>query len=156
MGEYFNVKRVMDGVYHISDPINDPATVCRTLVVGTEKALLFDTGYGIGDLRKLIASITNLPIIVVNSHGHIDHVSGNYQFSEVYIHPEDIPIQKKYMIREVKDYVVGYFKQRNLIFPENFGKEDYVNNEDKAVLIPLEEGKVFDLGGREHINRYLH
>lgn len=53
MKEYFNVKKVKDGVYHISDPINGSAMVCSTLILGNEKALLFDTGYGIGNLEQL-------------------------------------------------------------------------------------------------------
>ncbi|WP_053957191.1 MBL fold metallo-hydrolase [Inediibacterium massiliense] len=149
MKQYFDIKKVMDGIYHINDPINDSATVYSTLIVGNEKALLLDTGYGIGNLKQLVNSITNLPILVVNSHGHIDHVSGNYQFNEVYIHKEDIQVKKKYLIADVKNYIIEYFKQQNLIFPEFFLKEEYVNRNDNAVLIPVEEGYVFDLGGRE-------
>jgi len=43
----------MDGVYHIREPINGPTMVCSTLIVDKEKSLLFDTGYGIGDLKEL-------------------------------------------------------------------------------------------------------
>ena len=47
--EYYNIKEIIDGVYHISDPNR----ICCTLIVGGKKALLFDTGYGIGDLKEL-------------------------------------------------------------------------------------------------------
>lgn len=149
MKQYFNVKKIMDGVYQISDPISGSAMVCSTLIVGQEKALLVDTGNGIGDLKALINSITPLPLIVVNSHGHVDHVSGNYQFEKIYIHPEDIPIKEKYLIPGVKGYVVEYFKQQELVFPEAFLKEEYVSRNDNSVLIPIKEGQLFDLGGKE-------
>jgi glyoxylase-like metal-dependent hydrolase (beta-lactamase superfamily II) len=49
-----------------------------------KKALLFDAGMGIGDLRKVTAELTKLPIVVLNSHTHNDHVGGNWQFDTVY------------------------------------------------------------------------
>jgi len=148
MKPYFNVREIMDGVYHLNDPITGPAMVCSTLIVGKKKALLVDTGYGIGNLKELVNSLTTLPVTVVNTHGHVDHVSGNYQFNEVYLHPEDIPVRKKYLIPEVKNYIVEYFQQQNLVFPDSFSKEEYVSRTDNSVLIPLEEGHVFDLGER--------
>jgi glyoxylase-like metal-dependent hydrolase (beta-lactamase superfamily II) len=149
MKEYFKVRKFMDGVYQISDPIHKFAIVCSTLIVGNEKALLIDTGNGIGDLKKLVESITNLPITVVNSHGHIDHVSGNYQFDKIYIHKEDIEVKNKYAVTEVKNFVIEYFEQQNLEFPENFLKEEYVNRKDNSASVIVEEGHVFDLGGRK-------
>ncbi len=65
--EFYNINEIIEGVYHISD-LNK---ICCTLVVGKEKALLFDTGYGIGDLKQVVESITDLPIevdIILTSH----------------------------------------------------------------------------------------
>jgi len=146
--QYFNVNKILDGVYHINEPIIESSTVCCTLIVGNRKALLIDTGYGIGDLKQLVKSITDLPIKVVNSHGHIDHVSGNHQFSEVYIHKEDIEVKDKYLIADIKNFLIEYFKQQKLEFPEGFLKAKYVNRNDNSIVIPVEEGHVFDLGGK--------
>jgi len=110
---------------------------------------LFDTGYGIEPLKQIIRSITNLPLIVVNSHSHIDHISGNYEFDEIYIHKEDISVRNKYTIPNVRNYVIESFKQQNFVFPENFSQEDYINRNDDSSLIPTEEGLVFDLGEKE-------
>ena len=44
------------------------------LFVGTERALLLDTGIGIGDLKGLVEEITDKPYDVVLTHGHRDHV----------------------------------------------------------------------------------
>ena len=153
--QYFTVKKIMDGVYHINEPIIESATVCCTLIVGNQKALLIDTGYGIGNLKQVVKSITNLPIIVVNSHGHIDHVNGNYQFDNIYIHKEDIVVKNKYATADVQNYLIEYFKQQNLEFPKGFLKEEYVNRNDNSVLIPVEEGHVFDLGERKLEVMYL-
>jgi glyoxylase-like metal-dependent hydrolase (beta-lactamase superfamily II) len=57
------------------------------LVTGGRKALLIDTGMGIGDIRSAIKSVTPLPVCAVNTHGHIDHCGGNSQFEEVLLSP---------------------------------------------------------------------
>lgn len=153
--QYFNINKIMDGVYHINEPIIGTSTVCCTLIVGIKKALLIDTGYGIGNLKQIVKSITSLPLIVVNSHGHIDHINGNYEFDEIYINKEDIALKNKYATSDVRNYLIDYFEQQNLEFPEVFSKEEYVNRNDVSVLIPMEEGHVFDLGERELEVLYL-
>lgn len=47
------------------------------LLIGQERALLIDTGYGEGNLREMVQSITDKPVIVLNTHGHFDHTGGN-------------------------------------------------------------------------------
>lgn len=46
------------------------------LIEGSEKAMLIDTGYGLGDLRSAVEKVTGLPLIIVNTHGHCDHIGG--------------------------------------------------------------------------------
>ena len=67
-----------DGIYHIWEP----AGVASSLILGKTKALLIDTGYGYGDLKSVIQSLTDLPLRVVNTHCHIDHAGGNYLFQK--------------------------------------------------------------------------
>jgi len=64
------------GVYRISDF----RTANCYLVVGNEKAMLIDMGTGVGDLKGFIRTITPLPLIVVATHGHVDHIGGCGQF----------------------------------------------------------------------------
>lgn len=47
------------------------------LLTGTEKAMLIDTAYGKGNIRKITEEITELPLITVNTHTHYDHSGGN-------------------------------------------------------------------------------
>ncbi len=49
---------------------------CIWLVEGREKALLVDTGLGLGDLRGEVEALTDKPVVVVNTHGHGDHSGG--------------------------------------------------------------------------------
>ena len=61
------------------------------LIIGTERALLIDTGIGIGNIRSVVETMTHLPYDVVNTHHHYDHVGGNGRFSMVYAHKKAIP-----------------------------------------------------------------
>lgn len=84
--------KVLENVY----VLKDRAGCCANLVVGKEKALLFDTGSGIDNLRETLESITELPLLVLNSHGHFDHIGGNCQFERVYLPKQDFSILESY------------------------------------------------------------
>lgn len=55
------------------------------LLEGDEKALLIDTGYGTGNLRRFVETLTNKQIVVANTHFHPDHAAGNAEFESVYM-----------------------------------------------------------------------
>jgi hydroxyacylglutathione hydrolase len=59
------------------------------LLLGSERAMLVDTGFGVRDVPAAVRSMTELPLIVVNTHGHFDHAAGNKQFNKVYAHPAE-------------------------------------------------------------------
>ena len=97
------------------------------LLLGKEKAMLIDTGMNRCNLREFIKeSITDLPVIVANTHGHFDHTGGNGWFSEVYM----------------SAFAAGEAKN---VFPNIEHPEDFPTNYEITVI---EEGYVFDLGGR--------
>jgi len=79
---WFEVYRVAPGVFAIYEP-HQLEEVISYLVVGTKQAALFDTGMGISDIQKVTAELTKLPVVVLNSHTHNDHVGGNWQFQDV-------------------------------------------------------------------------
>ena len=80
---WFEVYQVVPQVFAIYEPHQAEETISY-LILGEKQALLFDTGMGISDIRKVTAELTHLPIIVLNSHTHNDHVGGNWQFETVY------------------------------------------------------------------------
>ena len=80
---WFEVYKVAPDTFAIYEP-HQSEEVISYLILGKEKALLFDTGMGISDIRKVVTDLTKLPIIVLNSHTHDDHVGGNWQFDTIY------------------------------------------------------------------------
>jgi len=47
------------------------------LLIGEDRSVLVDTGYGEGNIRSMVEQITPLPVMVINTHGHFDHTGGN-------------------------------------------------------------------------------
>ena len=62
------------------------------LVVGEKKAAVIDTMNGWEDVKAVARTITELPLVVINTHGHCDHIFGNVYFDEAYVHPDDLPL----------------------------------------------------------------
>jgi hydroxyacylglutathione hydrolase len=97
------------------------------LLEGRERALLIDTAYGCGQLRRYVEQLTGKPVLVVNTHGHPDHTGGNGWWQEVHMHAdaaEDIasfPAVPGRLESPWPDYARAF----------------------------IEDGFVFDLGGRE-------
>ena len=59
------------------------------LFTGTDKALLVDSGFGSGDLKKAVAGLTDLPVTLVNTHADGDHTGCNKQFGKACMHPAE-------------------------------------------------------------------
>lgn len=47
------------------------------LLAGDKQAILLDTGYGTIALDEIVAALTDLPVLVLCTHGHFDHIGGN-------------------------------------------------------------------------------
>jgi glyoxylase-like metal-dependent hydrolase (beta-lactamase superfamily II) len=81
--KWFEVYRIRPGIFAIYEP-HQQEEIISYLILGEKRALLFDTGMGISDIKKVVEGLTNLPVSVMNSHTHNDHVSGNWRFSRIY------------------------------------------------------------------------
>ena len=82
---WFAVRRAEPGIVIIEEP-HHVERVKSYLIEGDERAILLDTGMCVGDLGGLVAMLTDRPVFVVNSHAHWDHIGGNRQFDEIWIH----------------------------------------------------------------------
>lgn len=122
---WFTVKKLHSNVWGIAE-FGHNEKVISYLFVGKNRAILFDTGMGIGDIKKEIKKLTNLPIFVVNSHCHFDHIGSNNFFTNVSIFNSDWSkntAKKGYS----KEYLFPYVKS-NLFFqppPKEFNTNLY-------------------------------
>lgn len=79
---WFHVYQVDPHIYALYEPYNFQEVISY-LVVGSSRALLFDTGMGMSRISATVRELTTLPVTVVNSHTHYDHVGGNAEFADV-------------------------------------------------------------------------
>ena len=117
------IKQLLPHLYLIDDA---GESTCY-LIEGQTHAMLIDTANGQEDLRAIVEGLTRLPVIVVNTHGHGDHIFGNVYFDEAWMHPADMELAETFM---------GYAK-------EELDKHGLKPCPLKALSI----GQVFDLGG---------
>ncbi len=80
--DWFETYQITPNLFVFYEPRHFEETAV-SLLIGGEKAVLIDTGCGIGDLRKAVRAVTAKPIMVVNTHTHPDHLGANEQFDEV-------------------------------------------------------------------------
>jgi glyoxylase-like metal-dependent hydrolase (beta-lactamase superfamily II) len=141
---YYDVAEIYPWLYGIRDPLDD--AYCY-LAVGKERALLYDSAHGIGDLREAIKSVTDRHVEVVIGHGHLDHCGGAYRFDSVWLHPADFALCARHASEKGR--------RRNALealgsigrpLPAGFDPDSYARS-GTGNLVPLEPNRVFDLGG---------
>jgi glyoxylase-like metal-dependent hydrolase (beta-lactamase superfamily II) len=142
---WFEVYKPALNVFAIYEP-HQSEEVISYLIVGEKRALLFDTGMGISDIKKVTTELTNLPIIVLNSHTHDDHVGGNCEFSTIYGMDTDFTRKNARGSREdaqaeiTPDQICGKL-------PGGFDARAYATRPWRITAY-THDGDRFDLGGR--------
>ncbi len=125
MFERINVKQLNSHIYLLDD--HGEAT--GYLVVGQEKALVIDTMNGLEDVHAVVQGITKLPVQVVNTHGHCDHIFGNIYFDKAFMNPVDNELALEHMKR-----------------PE-FLEICKTHGRTMVPFVPLHDGETIDIGG---------
>ncbi|MDQ3548078.1 MAG: MBL fold metallo-hydrolase [Chloroflexota bacterium] len=81
---WFEVHWERDGIGWIQEPL-----VKSFMIEGERDVAILDTGMGVGDFAAIVASASSREPLVVQTHGHWDHVGSSYAFERVLIHPND-------------------------------------------------------------------
>lgn len=142
---WFEVYKVAPAVFAIYEPHQFEETISY-LIVGDKQAALFDTGMGISDLKKVTAALTHLPIIVLNSHTHNDHVGNNWQFETIYGMNTDFTRENARGSREDAQAELAQGEICGKL-PAGFDPKAYVTRPWKITTY-LHDGDRIDLGGR--------
>jgi len=143
---WFEVYKPAPGVFAIYEP-HQAEEVISYLIVGEKRALLFDTGMGISDIKKVTSGLTKLPIIVLNSHTHDDHVGGNWQFPDVY--GMDTDFTRKNAMGSLEDAQAEVTPDQICgTLPAGFDPKTYVTRPWKITAVIL-DGDRLDLGARK-------
>jgi len=145
--DWYQVYEAADGVYSIVEPYQLQETISH-LIVGEDRALLFDTGIGLVSIKSIVENITHLPVIVLNSHTHYDHVGGNWEFSTV------LAIDSDYTRANMEGFdnnrIAGDFLPEAFCkgMPEGSDTASFHTRSWKQSRY-VEDGEILDLGGRK-------
>ncbi len=144
--DWFEVYLVDDDIYAIYEP-GQFEEVISFLIVGNDYALMFDTGLGIGNIRRVVDQLTELDVVVLNSHTHYDHIGGNHLFDTIWGLDTDYTRQRA--LGNPPESVAGFLRDGWVWkpLPEGFSKDEY---QSRAFAIDriVGEGDRIDVGGR--------
>ncbi len=139
--------------YYTAETVSDHIVAIRSrtgeimyLIKGRDRALLVDTCLGVGKLRPFVESMTDLPLTVWITHGHVDHALGAPAFADlgVYMNPTDrafyvtqtpLPVRQRYI-----ESILG-------AEPGSWANAEYVPPTAPDFFRDLHDGDVLDLGG---------
>ena len=142
---WFEVYKIRPGVFAIYEP-HQLEEVISYLIVGSDRALLFDTGMGISNIQAIVSGLTKLPVSVLNSHTHNDHVGDNWRFSDVYGMDTDFTRANE---RGSKEDAQAELAPDQLCgaLPKGFDAKAY-STKPFHIAHWLHDGDKIDLGGR--------
>ena len=154
---WFEVYKVAPDTLAIYEPHQSEETI-GYLILGSQKAILLDTGMGISDVRKVVTELINnggakagsvkppLQIIVLNSHTHDDHVGGNWQFDTIYSMDTEFSRQNaKGSVEDAQDEIAPGEICGDL--PKGFDPKSY-RTKPWHITKYIHDGEIIDLGGR--------
>ncbi len=140
------VERISDDLYVITET----ESIHCYLLIGEEKALLIDAGWGYEDIRPLIRELTDKEIMLAITHGDPDHGLGAVHFEDFWIHPLDYG---KLLMNDNYDERKGMLDHRLKKLPQIapfIDVEGYCRSgfpQDHRVHF-LKDGEIIDLGGK--------
>lgn len=146
LSPWFEIYKVSEGVFAVLEPSHTEEAISY-LILGSERAVLLDTGMGIANLQAEIERLTDLPVVVVNSHGHYDHIGDNHRFSEVWAFDADTDVARIEQGKSRADCVEYMETGLYLELPAGFDPAAY-EILPSQVTRRLKHLEVIDLGGR--------
>ena len=145
MGSWFDVERIDRDTYAISEYKHWEETHCY-LLCGTNRAILIDTGLGVENIKAVIDGLTELPVMVITTHVHWDHIGGHKYFDNIAVHEVEkdwLSIKFPLPLQVVKSNLVC--KPCN--FPAGFHMDNYQIYKGVPQRI-FNDGDNFNLGNR--------
>lgn len=137
------------------------------LFIGASEALLIDSGFGTGDLRSVVESLTDLPIKLVNTHADRDHIGCNTQFACAYMHPAEYDRYRGAAAEMPTDVMplwegdiidLGNRRFEVILIPGHTPGSIALLDEANGILISgdsVQDGRIFMFGGGRNMPAYL-
>jgi glyoxylase-like metal-dependent hydrolase (beta-lactamase superfamily II) len=144
---WFTVEEIDSTTYAISE-YGHWEKVHSFLLLGKEKAALIDTGLGIDNMKRITDQLTNLPIVVITTHVHADHIGSHGEYETILVHEAE----EDWLVNGIKGLSVDQIRKemcRDITgqTPADFDPEKYTPFTGKPTGL-LSDGDLIDLGDR--------
>lgn len=145
MEDWFTVEIIDEDTFAISEYKHWEETHCY-LLIGLNQCLLIDTGLGVGNIRKVIEKLTDLPLDVVTTHVHWDHIGGHQYFQNIAVHEaEEVWLSTQFPI-SLESVKINLTKG-DCVFPSYFDLSQYKIYQGSPSVI-LHDNDMINLGNR--------
>jgi len=144
---WFTVQQIDSQTYAISE-YGHWEKVHSFLLLGNQKAALIDTGMDIDSIKRITDQLTQLPIEVITTHVHSDHIGSHGEFERIYVHAKE----EDWLVNGIKGLSLERIREntsRDITLPvlETFDPKTYHPFQGEPTGL-LGEGDVVDLGDR--------
>lgn len=146
MNEWFTVEEIDSRTFAISE-YQHWEQVHSYLIIGSNKAVLLDTGLGVANIKNIVDKLTSLPIQVITTHAHWDHIGNHEKFEKVAVHY----LEKEWLVGEFPlplKVVKGNLMYKECKFPEAFNIDEY-NIPKLNKISVFNDRDIIKLGDRE-------
>lgn len=86
--DWYEVTKIGDGITIIGEPLHEE-NIKSYLVEGERDVAVIDTGMGAGDFATVVRRLSDREPIVLQTHGHWDHIGGSHAFERVLVHERE-------------------------------------------------------------------
>lgn len=146
MDNWFTVEKIDDDTFVISEYQHWEETHCY-LLCGAASAVLIDTGLGVANIKEIVDTLTDLPVLVITTHIHWDHIGGHRYFSDIAVfEKEEKWLSEKFPIP--LQVVKKNLTCKPCTFPESFDLDSYQVYQGTPAKI-LKDGELISLGNRQ-------
>ncbi|AXO99286.1 MBL fold metallo-hydrolase [Bacillus thuringiensis] len=145
---WFTVNQIDNTTFAISE-YGHWEQVHSYLLIGEEKAALIDTGLGIDNIKRITDQLTNLPIIVLTTHVHWDHIGSHREFKNIYVHKDE----EDWLVNGIKKLSIEQIRKdvsRDITIPtpETFNPDTYKPFQGNPTGL-LNDGDEIEIGNRK-------
>ncbi|MFG6116877.1 MBL fold metallo-hydrolase [Halobacillus sp. MO56] len=147
---WFTIQQIDENTYGISE-YGHWEKVHSFLLLGDKKSALIDTGLGIDNIKRVTDQLTDLPIDVITTHVHADHIGSHGEFERIYVHQDD----KDWIVNGIQGLPIEQIRKDisrdiTLPIPKTFNPNTYRPYQGEPTGL-LQDGDIVELGNRRII-----